>query len=168
VDVRARVKARRVLAERLQKPFKLPKTAFVGAYSTITTTDTTSSTIPDDNSTYPLWEDDISITHQSWAQPCQLQPDTLTFVLHDFPDTTQDHHVKSTLLVEDITRSIPDHFASIEPNELTFIYADVATNDTDKLPTYDHHATLMTAPPSPSLIARSPRCSTLTYDESQM
>jgi hypothetical protein len=104
VGVRARVKARRVLAERLQKPFKLPRIALVRAYSTITTTDNTSSTIPDDDSTYPMWEDDISITHQSWAQPCQLQPDILTFVLHDFPDTTQDYRVKSTFLVEDITR----------------------------------------------------------------
>jgi hypothetical protein len=114
----------------------------VGAYSTITTTDNTSSTIPDDDSTYLLWEDDISITHQSWAQPCQLQPNILTFVVHDFPDTTADRHVKSTFLVEDITRSIPDHFASadtdkptntdITTNTTIFIYADITINDTDK------------------------------------
>jgi hypothetical protein len=72
--------------------------------------------------------------------------------------------VKSTLLVEDITRSIPDHFASADPNdELTLIYADVTANDIDK-PTH-LQAILMTAPPSPSLIARSPSCLTLTYDE---
>jgi hypothetical protein len=133
-----------VLAERLQKPFKLPRTTFVGAYSTITTTDNTTSTIPDDDSTYLLWEDDISIMYQSWAQPCQLQPDILTFALPDFPDIltfalpdfpdiTHDHHVKSTFLVEDMTRSIPDHFASADHNaELTFNYADVTINDTDK------------------------------------
>jgi hypothetical protein len=41
--------------------------------------------------------------------------------------------VKSTLLIEDITRSIPDHFAGADPNdELTFIYADVTANDIAK------------------------------------
>jgi hypothetical protein len=98
----------------------------------MTTTDNNSSTIPDDDSTYPLWEDDISITHQSWAQPCQLQPDILAFVLHDFPDTTQGHHAKSILLVEDITRSILDHFDDDLNDDFTFIYADVATNDTNE------------------------------------